>query len=159
MEQGDIVQEEHTGEVTPLDEKEAQAKQITQLQHKLNQAFENVRQAESTRENLKEALMMNESLQAKVDEFKAKYLAVQAGRSSANSRPSTSEPGSATPREGFLTPEPSPDAEKEPSETPKRKKATSKVTNAHCRHGQTLPEGKGRKDAREHQMRKSGHRQ
>jgi E3 ubiquitin-protein ligase BRE1 len=112
MEQGDIVQEEHTGEATPLDEKEAQAKQITQLQHKLNQAFENVRQAESTRENLKEALTMNESLQAKVDEFKAKYLAVQAGRSSANSRPSTSEPGSATLKE------------KEPSQTPREKEAS-----------------------------------
>jgi hypothetical protein len=58
-----------------------------------------MRQAESTREKLKDALAMNDSLQAKVDEFKAKYLAVQAGRSSATSRPSTSESGSATPRE------------------------------------------------------------
>jgi E3 ubiquitin-protein ligase BRE1 len=126
MEQGDIVQEEHTGEATPLDEKEAQAKQITQLQHKLNQAFENVRQAESTRENLKEALSMNESLQAKVDEFKAKYLAVQAGRTSANSRPSPSEPGSATPKEKDPSQTP---REKEPSQTP-REKDPSQVTNA-----------------------------
>jgi E3 ubiquitin-protein ligase BRE1 len=126
MEQGDIVQEEHTGEANPLDEKEAQAKQITKLQHKLNQAFENVRQAESTRENLKEALNMNESLQAKVDEFKAKYLAVQAGRSSANSRPSTSEPGSATPKEKEPSQTP---REKEPSQTP-REKDPSQATNA-----------------------------
>jgi hypothetical protein len=48
---------------------QAQAKQITQLQHKLNQAFENVRPAESMRENLKGALAMNESPRAKVDEF------------------------------------------------------------------------------------------
>jgi E3 ubiquitin-protein ligase BRE1 len=99
MEQGDSVQEEHNGDATPLDEKEAQAKQITELKHKLNQALENVRQAESTRENLKDALAMNESLQAKMDEFKAKYAAVQAGRSSANARPSASEPGNSTPRE------------------------------------------------------------
>jgi hypothetical protein len=34
---------------------------------------------------LKDALALNELMQAKVDEFKAKYLAVQAGRSSATS--------------------------------------------------------------------------
>jgi hypothetical protein len=50
---------------SPLWTRRKQTKQITQLQHKLNQAFENVRQAESTRRrgNLKETLSMNESLQ------------------------------------------------------------------------------------------------
>ena len=56
-----------------------------QLQHKLSQALENVRKAESTRENLKVALSMNASLQSKLDEVKAKYAAVQASRSSSTS--------------------------------------------------------------------------
>lgn len=59
------------------------AKQIAELQHKLDQALENVRQSETTRENLKVALAMNGSLQGKLDEFKAKYAALQASRSHA----------------------------------------------------------------------------
>jgi E3 ubiquitin-protein ligase BRE1 len=54
-------------------ESEAQAKEVVQLEHKLSQALENVRQSESSRQALKDALMMNESLQAKLDELKAKY--------------------------------------------------------------------------------------
>jgi E3 ubiquitin-protein ligase BRE1 len=50
---------------------------IVQLQHKLNQALENVRQAESTREELKDALTMNESLQEKLEEMKSKYAAAK----------------------------------------------------------------------------------
>jgi E3 ubiquitin-protein ligase BRE1 len=69
----------------------AMSKQIAELQHKLNQALENVRQSETTRENLKVALAMNGSLQAKLDEVKSKYAAVQASRSyssnSASNRP------------------------------------------------------------------------
>jgi E3 ubiquitin-protein ligase BRE1 len=58
-------------------ESEAQAKEVVQLQHKLSQALENVRQSESSRQALKEALTMNESLQAKLDELKAKYNALR----------------------------------------------------------------------------------
>jgi E3 ubiquitin-protein ligase BRE1 len=54
------------------------AEEIVILQHKLTQALENVRQAASTRKALDEALIMNDSLQAKVDEFKTKYTALQA---------------------------------------------------------------------------------
>lgn len=89
---------EETGEVTPLDEQTTQAKRVTELQHQLNQALENVRQAESTRVNLSDALTMNESLQAKLDEVRSKYAAVQAGRGS-SSRPPAPEVGDSTPRE------------------------------------------------------------
>lgn len=54
------------------------AEEIVTLQHKLTQALENVRQASSTRKTLDEAMAMNDSLQAKVDEFKSKYSALQA---------------------------------------------------------------------------------
>lgn len=54
------------------------AEEIATLQHKLTQALENVRQAEATRMTLNEAVNLNASLQAKVDEFKAKYAALQA---------------------------------------------------------------------------------
>jgi E3 ubiquitin-protein ligase BRE1 len=57
-----------------------QALEITELQHKLDQALENVRQTESTRNSLKEALLLNGSIQSKLDEIKAKYAAVQAQR-------------------------------------------------------------------------------
>jgi E3 ubiquitin-protein ligase BRE1 len=58
----------------------AMSQQIAELQHKLNQAVENVRQAELSRDNLKMALNMNTSLQSKLDEMKAKYAALQASR-------------------------------------------------------------------------------
>jgi len=78
----------------PLDATQrVQTKQVATLQHKLDQALENVRQAETTRENLKEALVMNGSLQSKLDEVKAKYAAVQAARSTNsanNGRPDSS---------------------------------------------------------------------
>lgn len=54
------------------------AELIATLQHKLTQALENVRQAEATRKTLNEAVSMNASLQAKVEEFKSKYNALQA---------------------------------------------------------------------------------
>jgi E3 ubiquitin-protein ligase BRE1 len=56
---------------------EAQAREIVELEHKLSQALENVRQAESTRQALNDALTMNGSLQAKLDEIKAKYSALR----------------------------------------------------------------------------------
>jgi E3 ubiquitin-protein ligase BRE1 len=56
---------------------EAQAREIVELEHKLSQALENVRQAESTRQAHNDALTMNGSLQAKLDEIKAKYSALR----------------------------------------------------------------------------------
>jgi Zinc finger, C3HC4 type (RING finger) len=61
------------------------SRQITELQHKLQQAMEHVRLAELSRENLKIALSMNTSLQTKLDETKAKYTALQASRGSNSS--------------------------------------------------------------------------
>ena len=87
----------------------AQHKLIAELQHKLDQALENVRQGETTRENLKEALVMNGQLQSKLDEVKAKYTAIQAARTSNNSssraesstnEPTAKEKGSSREREG-----------------------------------------------------------
>ena len=55
----------------PLEQKiEEQAKEISELQHKLNQALEMVRQRESARQSLAEALEMNEQLQRTVEELK-----------------------------------------------------------------------------------------
>lgn len=76
-----------------------QAKEIIVLQHKLTQAMENVRQAESMRKTLDEAVLMNGSLQSKVDEFKSKYNALQAekaARSSSAAGASSQQGGSAT---------------------------------------------------------------
>eukprot|EP00536_Pseudo-nitzschia_multiseries_P013078 jgi/Psemu1/261164/estExt_Genewise1Plus.C_5360008 len=61
------------------------AKDIITLQHKLTQALENVRQAETSRKTLDEAVTMNNSLQSKVDEFKAKYNALQAEKAARSS--------------------------------------------------------------------------
>jgi E3 ubiquitin-protein ligase BRE1 len=68
----------------------SQTEQIVVLEHKLTQALENVRQAESTRQALNEAIAMNESLQAKLEEIKAKYAILQQGRSSTNNNSSSS---------------------------------------------------------------------
>lgn len=69
-----------------------QAKQIIELDHKLKQALENVRQADAVRQNLKEALAMNSAVQGKLDEVKGKYAALQANRSSSsNSKSSSSD--------------------------------------------------------------------
>ena len=61
------------------------AKDVVTLQHKLKQAVENVRQVETLRKTLDEALSMNNSLQSKVDEFKAKYNALQAEKATRSS--------------------------------------------------------------------------
>jgi chromosome segregation ATPase len=70
-----------------------QARKIIELDHKLKQALENVRQADAVRQNLKEALAMNSTLQGKLDEIKGKYAALQAGRSNSasNSKSSSTE--------------------------------------------------------------------
>lgn len=70
-----------------------QARKIIELDHKLKQALENVRQADAVRQNLKEALSMNSTLQGKLDEIKGKYAALQAGRSNSasNSKASSAD--------------------------------------------------------------------
>jgi E3 ubiquitin-protein ligase BRE1 len=70
----DIGSSEDGGELPGI----TKAEEIVKLQHKLTQALENVRQAESTRKSLDEAMAMNDSLQAKLEEIKAKYSALQA---------------------------------------------------------------------------------
>jgi chromosome segregation ATPase len=67
-----------------------QARKIIELDHKLKQALENVRQADAVRQNLKEALSMNNTLQGKLDEIKSKYTALQAGRSNSASNSKSS---------------------------------------------------------------------
>lgn len=64
-------------EASALAEQLSQAKQIVELQHKLDQAIENVRQAESTRANLTHALDMNQQIQAELESVKTKYTALQ----------------------------------------------------------------------------------
>lgn len=76
----DIGPAEDGGDSTPSGR--TKAEEIVTLQHKLTQALENVRQAESTRKTLDEAIALNESLQAKVEEFKSKYNALQAEKAS-----------------------------------------------------------------------------
>jgi len=52
------------------------AKKIAELEHKLAQALENVRQAETVRESLAEANRINETISAKLDEYQAKNSAL-----------------------------------------------------------------------------------
>eukprot|EP00980_Cylindrotheca_fusiformis_P001450 scaffold345_cov134-Cylindrotheca_fusiformis.AAC.61 len=65
--------------------RQKKAEEIIALQHKLTQALENVRQAETTRQTLEEAVTINQTLQAKLDEVKSKYAALQASRSTGSS--------------------------------------------------------------------------
>ena len=69
-----------------LAEQVSQSKQIALLQHKLHQALENVRQAETTRVSLAEALELNQHTQSKLDEMKAKYAAALQQASTNKSR-------------------------------------------------------------------------
>jgi hypothetical protein len=55
------------------DERVYQAKQIAELEHKLNQALENVRQADTVRDSLETAISMNESLTVKLEQIKVKH--------------------------------------------------------------------------------------
>lgn len=91
-----------------------QAEENITLQHKLTQALENVRQAEHTRKTLQEAIAMNEGLQAKLDEVKTKYAALQHSRANSNNNStnsgsggnnSTAAPGSSG-NDGLTTPKP-----------------------------------------------------
>lgn len=63
-----------------LTDSRAQAKRIVELEHKLKQALENVRQADAVRLSLTEAQRMNETLRKKIDEMKVKNAALLATR-------------------------------------------------------------------------------
>ncbi|OEU16183.1 hypothetical protein FRACYDRAFT_136128, partial [Fragilariopsis cylindrus CCMP1102] len=71
---------------------------IITLQHKLTQALENVRQAETSRKTLDEAVLMNSSLQAKVEEFKSKYNALQVEKAARSSSSASATGASSTPK-------------------------------------------------------------
>lgn len=66
-----------------------QAKRIVELEHKLKQALESVRQADLVRVSLSEAQSMNETLLQQLEDFKAKYAAVMAGRTASRSSSET----------------------------------------------------------------------
>ena len=66
-----------TTEVPSLAEQLSQAKRLIELQHKLDQAIENVRQAESTRANLAHALEMNQQIQSELESVETKCTALQ----------------------------------------------------------------------------------
>lgn len=65
------------------------AKELGEVRHQLAQALENVRQAETARENLKLAVTMNKEHQAKLEETKSKYVALQKSTMSNAARPET----------------------------------------------------------------------
>ena len=59
------------------------AQKIAELEHKLAQALENVRQAETVRESLAEANRINETISAKLDEYQAKNSALVQAKAAA----------------------------------------------------------------------------
>lgn len=67
----------------------AQAKRIVELEHKLRQVLENVRQADLVRVSLAEAQSMNDTLLQQLEEFKTKYATVMAGRTASRSSSET----------------------------------------------------------------------
>ena len=82
-------EDEDTGAAAPADASDAHcngdsaektyvsdAQKIAELEHKLAQALENVRQAETVRESLAEANRINETISAKLDEYQAKNSAL-----------------------------------------------------------------------------------
>lgn len=138
----EVVEEKgESSEENPRTESEAEA--IITLKHKLTQALENVRQAEITRKTLEEAVSMNETLQAKLEEIRAKYGALQAGRaghgSNSNSHASSSSSGgTSTPKAKSSSSSSSQSAEKpdrseksERSERTERSEKSEKLEKMH----------------------------
>ncbi|GAX12110.1 E3 ubiquitin-protein ligase BRE1 [Fistulifera solaris] len=66
------------------------AETIAELEHKLSQALENVRQAETIRCTLAESLELNQELQSKLEDLKSKYAALQ-GKNDNNTSTEKSE--------------------------------------------------------------------
>lgn len=76
------------------------------LQHKLTQALESVRQSETTKQTLNEALTMNESLQSKLEEVRSKYSALQGARSVGTANNQNAPGSTAAVPGGVTTPKP-----------------------------------------------------
>lgn len=80
--------EANEGDSIVLSSNITKAQTTSELQHKLSQALENVRQAETIRTALSEALQMNQNLQSKLEEWKSKYAALQGkNNSTASTQP------------------------------------------------------------------------
>jgi E3 ubiquitin-protein ligase BRE1 len=69
----------------PSADPKGQSKRIIELEHKLKQALENVRQADTVRSSLEEAHQMNDFLQGKLEELKTKNAALVASKTAARS--------------------------------------------------------------------------
>ena len=125
-----------------------QAKEIITLQHKLTQSLENVRQAETMRKTLDEAVLMNGSLQSKVDEFKSKYNALQAEKAARSS----SSGGGSSSQQGGSNSTPSKDTSKSKSSssstpTDKADRSTDKLQRDYKRARKELVATIASKDA------------
>jgi E3 ubiquitin-protein ligase BRE1 len=116
---GDVIvsSENETTDVPSLAEQVSQAKRIVELQHKLCQALENVRQAESARLSLGEALDMNLQLQSELEEIKSKYAALQASRTVSVPRPTDVSPNPESGVTGAVVPMSSTPTEKPSTES------------------------------------------
>lgn len=112
----ELTQEAEEDELAVISTKN-QGEQIVTLQHKLTQALENVRQAETTRRTLTEAVTMNESLQAKLDEIKTKYGALQAGRSNSNNNSGSTTNHVSSSSGGLSTPKPKSSSSSTPAQS------------------------------------------
>ena len=66
-----------------------QAETIVELDHKLNQALENVRRADVVRASLEEVSQLNTALHARVDDLKAKNALLVASNKAPSTRPET----------------------------------------------------------------------
>jgi hypothetical protein len=109
---------ELTGEVTENghhnnipDEVIAQAKRIAELEHKLNQALENVRQADTVRDSLEAAISMNEALTMKLEQMKQKHAADLSGVAKTGTAPAVA-PSETPSKEKFGSSVPAVDASK-----------------------------------------------
>ena len=90
----------------------AQAKRIAELEHKLNQALENVRQADTVRDSLEAAISMNEALTMKLEQMKQKHAAEVAGVTKTGTTPPAVAPSETPSKEKLTTPVPALDASK-----------------------------------------------
>lgn len=72
------------------------SKEITELEHKLSQALEGVRQVDALRLALTEANKLNDSLQSQVSEWKSKYTSLSSSKSASRSSNSSSQKASSS---------------------------------------------------------------
>lgn len=118
----------------------SKAEEIVILQHKLTQALESVRQAEQTRSTLNEAVNLNALLQAKVEEFKAKYTTLQAEKAA---RSSTQAASNGTNKDSSDAVDSKPSSDK----TDKSDKSTDKLQRDYKRARKELAAAQASKEA------------